>query len=386
MMGASATGSEMYLDHAATTPLRQVAAEAMAAFSLASHGNASGQHTAARRAKNALEEARESAADLIGAGSPHDIVFTSGGTESDNLAVIGATSKSTRHRVVVSAVEHKAVLEAAAVLRRRGVEVGVIAVDRRGAIDNASLEACLEIPTALASIQTANNETGVVQPIQHLVEQIRAFDSDVIVHCDAAQSFISDGLDVGSLGVDLASLSAHKFGGPTGVGLLYIAPGTHLEPLLVGGGQEAGLRSGTSNVAGILGMVAAMEEATAASTEFSRRIEAERDDFETLLRHRSRDISITCSDEKRLPHFSHFLVPSIDAETLLIRLDRVGLFASVGSACQSGALEPSHVLLAMGFNDSLARHCIRVTFGWDSEPGLGSNAAAVILEVLGDMQ
>ncbi len=386
MMGASATGSEMYLDHAATTPLRQVAAETAAAFSLASHGNASGQHAAARRAKNALEEARERAAALIGAGSPHDIVFTSGGTESDNLAVIGAMSKSKRRRVVVSAVEHKAVLEAAAVLKRRGVEVGVVAVDRRGAIDTASLEACLKVPTGLASIQTANNETGVVQPIQHLVEQIRVVDSDVIVHCDAAQSFISEGLDVGSLGVDLASLSAHKFGGPTGVGLLYVAPGTHLEPLVVGGGQEAGLRSGTSNVAGIVGMVAAMEEATAASPEFSLRIEEERGDFETVLCHGSQDISITSSDEERLPHFSHFQVPSIDAETLLIRLDRVGVFASVGSACQSGALEPSHVLLAMGFDESLARHCVRVTFGWDSEPGVGSNAAALVLEVLGGMQ
>ncbi|MCL1595439.1 MAG: aminotransferase class V-fold PLP-dependent enzyme, partial [Actinomycetia bacterium] len=311
MMDTTTAPSEMYLDHAATTSLRPDAVHRMDEISMASLGNASGQHAAARRAKNALEEARERAAVLIGAGSPHDIVFTSGGTESDNLAVIGATTRNERRRVIVSAVEHKAVLESAAVLKRGGVDVGVVAVAGGGMIDVTALETCLGSPTSLASIQTANNETGVVQPIRSLVEQIRRRDADVVVHTDAAQSFVSEGLDVGSIGVDLASLSAHKFGGPTGVGLLYVAPGTPIEPLVVGGGQEAGLRSGTSNVVGIVGMVAAMEEAVASSSEFSRRIEVERNDFETELRHGSQDIAITSADETRLPHFSHFQIPSV---------------------------------------------------------------------------
>jgi len=376
---------EYYLDHASTTSMRPSAIEAMRVFSETQHGNASGQHVASRRAKNALEEARERAAERIGAGRPHDVIFTSGGTESDNLAVIGAALASQRTRVVVSAVEHKAVLEAAHSLLSRGREVVLAPVDANGVISATGWEVLVDTPTSLVSIQTANNEVGVIQPVREIAGRVHAADADVVVHTDGAQSFVSTGLDVASLGVDLASLSGHKFGGPTGVGLLYVASGTRIEPLIVGGGQEAGLRSGTPNVAGIVAMVAAMEAAVVEREAFISRAQMERDAFESLLVGGNQGVKVTASEVERLPHFSHISVPGVDAETLLIRLDQIGVLASAGSACQSGALEPSHVLTAMGLDADEAGRCARFTFGWDSPPGIGEAAARAVLDVIGEL-
>ncbi|GMQ98370.1 MAG: cysteine desulfurase NifS [Acidimicrobiia bacterium] len=377
--------TEYYLDHASTTSMRPSAIEAIRSFTETQHGNASGQHLAARRAKNALEEARERASHMIGAGRPHDVIFTSGGTESDNLAVIGTAMASERPRVVVSAVEHKAVLAAASSLSSRDRDVVLAPVDDNGVVSVRDWEALVDIPTSLVSVQTANNEVGVIQPVAEIVERVRSVDSNVALHTDGAQSFVSNELDVVSLGVDLASLSGHKFGGPTGVGLLYVAPGTRIEPLIVGGGQEAGLRSGTSNVAGIVAMVAAMEETVADRDRFTTRTATERDDFESVLTGADRGVIVTANEVERLPHFSHVRVPGIDAETLLIRLDQIGVFASAGSACQSGAIEPSHVLTAMGRSATEAGECARFTFGWDSPVGIGQAAASAVLDVIGDL-
>lgn len=377
---------EMYLDHAATTSMRPSAIEAMRSFVEIQHGNASGQHGAARRSKNALEEARERAAQIIGAARPHDVIFTSGGTESDNLAVIGAAIASERRRVVVGATEHKAVIAAARSLEARGRDVVLAPVDTNGVVSLAAVEELIATPTSLVSVQTANNEVGVLQPIAQMVQRIRSLDADVVVHTDAVQSLSSHGLDVVSLGVDLASLSGHKFGGPTGVGLLYVAPGTRIEPVMIGGGQEIGLRSGTSNVIGVVAMVAAMEDAANELATFTASVRNERDAFEAALVAGNSRVTVTAVDVERLPHFSHFRVPGVDAETMLIRLDQIAVFAAAGSSCQSGALEPSHVLTAMGFGAVEAGECVRFTFGWDSPAGIGVAAAQVMLDVIGELE
>lgn len=377
---------DIYLDHAATTTPRPTALAAMRRAAETMHGNASGIHGAARRARNALEEAREQAAHLIGATRPDEIVFTSGGTESDNQAIIGTALASRRRRVVVSAIEHKAVLESARSLERFGFTVATIPVDQRGVVAPESVSATVGADTAVLSVMAANNEVGTIQPIAEIAEAVRSLDSDVSFHTDAVQFFVGCDLDVAALGVDLASLAAHKFGGPTGIGLLYVATGTRLEPLLVGGGQEAGRRPGTSNVSGAVGMVAAMQEVAAERDRFGERMGTERDSFETTLRTADPSISVTTRGADRLVHFSHVRVPGVSAETLLIRLDQVGVFAAAGSSCQSGAVEPSHVLSAMGIQDDAAREYVRFTFGWDTDPGTGNRAAQVVLATVADLR
>ncbi len=378
--------TDIYLDHAATTTPRPTALAAMRRAAETMHGNASGIHGAARRARNALEEAREQAAHLIGATRPDEIVFTSGGTESDNQAIIGTALASRRRRVVVSAIEHKAVLESARSLERFGFTVETIPVDQRGVVAPESVSAMVGADTAVVSVMAANNEVGTIQPIAEIAEALRSLDPDISFHTDAVQFFVGCDLDVAGLGVDLASLAAHKFGGPTGIGLLYVATGTRLEPLLVGGGQEAGRRPGTSNVSGAVGMVAAMQEVVSERDRFGERIGTERDSFEATLRAADPSISVTTRGANRLVHFSHVRVPGVSAETLLIRLDQVGVFAAAGSSCQSGAVEPSHVLSAMGIGDDAAGEYVRFTFGWDTEPGTGNRAARVVLATVAKLR
>ncbi len=378
--------TDIYLDHAATTTPRPAALAAVHRAAETLHANASGIHGAARRARNALEEAREQAADLIGATHPGEIVFTSGGTESDNLAIIGTALASPRRRVVVSSIEHKAVLESARSLERFGFTVTTIPVGPRGVVAPESVGTLLGDDVAVVSIMAANNEVGTIQPIAEIVEIARSVDPDISFHTDAVQFFVGCDLDVENLGVDLASLAAHKFGGPTGIGLLYVASGTRLEPLLVGGGQEAGRRPGTSNVAGAVGMVAAMQEVVAERARFDERTGTERDVFEATLEQADPTISVTTRGADRLVHFSHIRVPGVSAETLLIRLDQGGVFAAAGSSCQSGAVEPSHVLSAMGIGDDAAGEFLRFTFGWDTEPGTGLRAAQVVLYTVADLR
>jgi cysteine desulfurase len=376
----------IYLDHAATTTPRPVAVAATYEAIATIHGNASGQHATSRRARNALEEAREEAAELIGASGPREIVFTSGGTESDNLAIVGTALGSTRTRVVVSAIEHKAVLESARSLERFGYAVTVVPVDAHGVVGLDAVRQSVGEDVALVSVMAANNEVGTIQPIAEIAEIVRSVDAEIPMHSDAVQFFVGCPLDVATLHVDLVSLAAHKFGGPTGVGLLWVRSGTRLEPTVVGGGQEAGRRAGTSNVAGVVGMVAAMRDVVEERWRFGDSARTERDLFESVLLAANAGITITTGDVRRLPHFSHLRVPSVSAETLLIRLDQAGLFAAAGSSCQSGAVEPSHVLSAMGIDGSAAGEHLRFTFGWDTEPGTGARAAHIVLDTIADLQ
>ncbi len=375
----------LYLDHAATTPLRPSAWEAMESFRH-TFGNPLGVHEISRAAKNALEEARETAAALIGAARPQEVVFTGGGTEADNLAIAGrALANGTPGSVVVSAVEHKAVLESARFVERLGGRLTVVPVDSSGRVDPGRVAASVTEDTAVVSVMLANNETGVLQPVADVVETVREAGRATPIHTDAVQAFVSEPLDVAALDVDLLSLAAHKFGGPKGVGLLYVRDGVRVEPVLHGGSQEQGRRAGTHNPMGVLGMVAAMHETVADRGSFRSRVAALRDDFEETLAAEVPGLRHNAPADARLVQHSHLGVPGMDSETLLIRLDRAGLAAAAGSACQSGAVEPSHVLAAMGLSETEASEAIRFSFGWTSEPGDGRLAAKIVASQVRDL-
>ena len=376
----------LYVDHAATSPLRPEARQAMAPFLDDAYGNPSGIHEVSRRAKNALEEAREQAAELIGATRPLEVVFTGGGTEADNLALQGVAFGGNRRGVVVSAIEHEAVLETARFLSNFGCPVAVTPVDVFGRVDVDDVTALADGDTALVSIMSANNETGVTQSIRKIAEVVRATDEEILVHTDAVQSFVSDDVTVASTGADLITLASHKFGGPKGVGMLYIRDGVNVRPHLHGGGQELGRRSGTHNVAGIVGMVAAMKVAAADRGDFTVQVGRERDDFEQAIGARFEDAEFSASSVERLVQHSHLRIPGVGAETMLIRLDREGVAASAGSACQSGATEISHVLAAMGVDGTAAGEYMRFTFGWTSRRGDGIAAATKVIALAEELR
>ena len=366
----------IYLDHAATTPLRPRAAEAMEPFLRDRFGNTSGSHEISRRAKNVLEEAREQAAAILGA-SPSEVIFTGGGTEADNLALKGAALPN-RGGVVTVATEHEAVLETARFLERLGSKLDIIGVDHHGIVDLDGLEEAVGRHTAVVSVMAVNNETGTYQPIERVVEVVKRTNPRTLVHTDAVQAFSSLDLKVDDLGVDLLSLAAHKFGGPQGVGLLYARAGINLEPVIHGGGQEYGRRSGTHNVAGVVGMAAAMADAADDRDRFRRVVEESRNAFEAKLSDR---MERTVPEAVSAPQHSH-LRCGVENETLLVRLDRIGVAASAGSACQSGATNISHVLSAMGLSRDQARHSMRFTFGWTSTVVEAGRAAELVIQAL----
>ena len=369
----------LYLDHAATTPMRPEVWEAMAPHAAEIYGNASGSHGAARAAKNALEVARERAAALLGA-QPLEIVFTGGGTEADNLAVQGAALAGGRRMgVVTSAIEHEAVLETAEFLSSLGCPVSVVGVDEAGRVNPVEVAESIRDDTAVVSIMAANNETGVVQPIAAISKAVKESHAGVAMHTDAVQSFISQETDVDDLGVDMLSLAAHKFGGPKGMGLLYVRSGVGLEPVLHGGGQELGRRSGTHNVMGAVGLATAMEATVADRERFNSSVGEARERFEDGLRRSIPDLEINAPVDGRLVQHSHVRIPGVRNETLLVRLDGRGLAVATGSSCQSGAATISHVLAAMGFDDQRARQCLRFSFGWTTTPEEGDRAAEMVV-------
>lgn len=339
-------------------------------------GNTSGSHDISRRAKNGLEEAREQAAAIIGA-APGEVIFTGGGTEADNLAIKGA-ALPTRGGVVTVATEHEAVLETGRFLERMGSKLEIVGVDQHGVVDPARLGEAVGRHTAVVSVMTINNETGTQQPIAQVVESVKRSYPHTLVHTDAVQAFSSLDLIVDELGVDLLSLAAHKFGGPQGVGLLYSRSGVNLEPLMHGGGQEYGRRSGTHNVAGVAGMAAAMVAAAADRDRFRREIGEARQAFESKLSDR---VERTVPEGVSAPQHSHLRL-EVENETLLVRLDRLGVAASAGSACQSGAATVSHVLSAMGLSKDQARHSMRFSFGWTSTVADAEQAAELVIEAL----
>ena len=372
-----------YLDHAATTPLRPEALEAMLPFLQGSFGNPSGQHSAARVAKTALEEAREQVATALGA-KPAEIVFTGGGTEADNLAIKGA-ARSGRDRgmgdgIVTTAIEHHAVLHSCDRLGRDGFRVAKVGVDANGVVDLDALAAALDERTTVVSVMLANNEVGTVEPLAEVAAVMAERAPRAVLHTDAVQA--AAWLDVATAGAPAAliAVSAHKFGGPKGVGALVVRHGAKVVPVIDGGGQERDLRSGTHNVAGIVGLAAALTATVARRAEEAPRVAALRDRLAAGIAGGLAEGAVRVNGDpaRKLVNNCHLAFPGVEAEALLLLLDRDGVCASAGSSCASGALEPSHVLAAMGLPAELARSSVRLTVGWPTTEAEIDEAVGVI--------
>ncbi|HWC13687.1 MAG TPA: cysteine desulfurase family protein [Actinomycetota bacterium] len=358
-----------YLDHAATTPVLPEVKEAMLRALEDDFGNPSSVHGFGRRAKATVEDARERVATAIGA-SPAEIVFTGGGTEADNLALKGAAAKlkGNGNHVVVSAFEHHAVLDAARWLKTQGFEVTTVPVTAAGHVDPATVADAVRSSTVLVSVMTVNNEIGTIQDVARIAELVHERNPHSLVHTDAVQALGNIPVDLHAWGVDLAAFAAHKLGGPKGVGALFVRASVPVEPAIHGGGQERGLRSGTLNVAGIAGFGIAAEIAAKEVDEKRERVGELRDRLLAGLREIVPDVVVNGSLDNRVAGNLNVCIPKTDGETLLLLLDQAGIACSSGSACASGALDPSHVLLAIGISKDVAKGSLRFSLGRTSVP------------------
>lgn len=359
----------IYLDNAATTPLHPAVLDAMLPYLSQEYGNPSSIYRAGQDGKSAIERARRQAAAALGC-HPSEIVFTSGATESDNLALSGVLWY---HRLknpglppphlIVSAIEHHAVLHTAEFLERQGFGLTIVPVDAEGFVDPESVRAAIRPETRLISIMFANNEVGAIQPIAEIGAIARA--ASIAFHTDAVQAAGALPIRVDDLKVDLLSLSAHKFRGPKGVGLLYVRKGTAIEWMQLGGGQEGGRRGGTENVAGIVGLGAAIELSEQQRDAHAVRLAALRDELWATLQETIDEIELNGPSDfsRRLPNNLNVAIRGVQGETVLLALDMIGIAASAGSACTTGNSEPSHVLLAMGQSEDRARSSIRFSVG-----------------------
>jgi cysteine desulfurase len=353
----------VYLDHAATTPVREEVLEAMRPFFGARFGNPSSVHRWGREARTALDEAHERVARCLGA-SADEVIFTSCGTEADNMAVLGvwrARRDEGRTAVVTTPIEHKAVLAAAHQVVREGGEERIVDMRRTGVIDDASFDTAADECVAVCSVMWINNEIGVVQDIASLAA--RAKSRGIIFHTDAVQAFGKVEVDARSTPFDLLSLSGHKIGAPKGIGALYVRRGTPIEPLMFGGAQDRGRRPGTENVAMAVGLARAAELAVAEREHEWTKLDALRSRLEAALLERIPDAVIHGRGAPRAPHIVNISVPGTDSESMLMALDLRGIGCSAGSACQSGSITPSHVLAAIGVTPDLAASAIRMSLG-----------------------
>ncbi len=352
----------VYLDNSATTPVKPEVLEAMLPYLKDEYGNPSSIYRKAAAAEIAVRTAREQVAEALGAGA-NEIFFTACGTEADNWAIKGvalANQKKGKH-IITSQIEHHAVLHTVQYLEKMGFSVTVLPVDGEGKVSPDALRDAIREDTVLASIMMANNEIGTVQPIRELAAIAK--EKGVLFHTDAVQAVGSLAIDVKELGVDLLSLSAHKFGGPKGVGALYIKRGTRIDNFMHGGAQERNRRGGTENVAGIAGLGKAISLATANIEEKAARITALRDKLIAGIEKEIPHIRFNGHRTARLPGNVNFCFQYIEGEALLLRLDAKGIAASSGSACTSGSLDPSHVLLALGLPHEIAHGSLRLSIG-----------------------
>src|SRR5437764_7547972 len=353
----------VYFDYNATTPLATEVRDAIVRAMDDVYGNASSVHYYGQQAKAAIDDARSAVAALIGA-DPSEIVFTSGGTESDNFAIRGvadALEATARRHLVATAIEHEAVLNTLKALARRGWRTNLVPVDQTGIVSPARLAELLTDDTAVVSVMHANNEIGTIQPIAEVAAAVHA--RGALLHADAVQSVGKIPVDVRALGVDLLSLSAHKFNGPKGAGALWIKRGTRLLPTMTGGKHERNRRAGTENVAAIAGMGVAAALAKAKLANDGARIAALRDRLEDEILRRVPGTAVNGARDSRVPNTTNISFDRVEAESLLIALDLEGMAVSTGSACSSGTLEPSHVLRAMGLPVHRTQNSLRFSLG-----------------------
>ena len=352
----------VYLDHNATTPVHPEVLEAMLPYYKDKFGNASSIHGFGREVKVALEDSREKVAKLINAG-PNEIYFTSGGTESDNLAIKGtafANRKKGKH-IITSKIEHHAVLESCKFLEKEGFEVTYLPVDKYGFIDPDDLKKAMRKDTILVSLMYANNEVGTIEPLEELCKITK--ENGIYFHTDAVQAMGKIPVDVQKLNVDMLSISAHKIYGPKGVGAIYIRKGTRITPWSHGGSHERSRRAGTENVPGMVGLAKALEIAYRDMEEQSRYLKNLSEAFYKKLTQAIPDVFLNGDLEKRIPNTLNLSFKAVEGESIILSLDLKGVAVSTGSACASGSLEPSHVLSAMGIPPEIVQGAIRFSFG-----------------------
>ena len=361
----------IYMDHAATTAVRPEALEAMLPYFGVNFGNPSSIYTLAQEARNAVDDARQTIAGLIGCRIS-ELIFTSGGTESDNTALKGVAFalRNVGNHIITTAIEHHAILHTCHQLEQFGFDVTYLPVDRHGLVDPDDVAKAITDRTILVSVMLANNEIGTIEPVAAIArtvkQEARRLDRNILMHTDAVQGAGFLDLNVQELGVDLMSLSAHKFHGPKGVGVLYVKRGTPFEPQMMGGGQERERRSGTENVPGIVGMAEAFRLACQERETTAARCVAMRDRIIEGLQDRVEHAHLNGHPVERLPNNVNISFEAVEGEPILLGLDFAGISASSGSACSSASLEPSHVLLAIGLAAELAQGSVRITLGKDN--------------------
>ncbi len=355
--------------------------EAMLPFLRDRFGNASSIHTFGQETRAAVEEARRSVADLLGADT-REIVFTSGGTESDNWALRGVFRSGYRagNHIVTTRIEHPAILATCNVLEAEGAEVTRVPVDSSGRVDPADVSAAINDRTILISVMHANNETGVTQPLEEIAAIAR--ERGILLHTDAVQSVGKVRVNVRDLGVDLLSLSGHKFHGPKGVGAMFVRQGTRFPPFMTGGSQERKRRAGTENIPGVVGLGAAARLAAERIADLAGRTCALRDGFEASVQDRLAGVNVNGSREHRLPTVSNLSFDRLEGEAAVIALDLEGVAASTGSACSSGSLEPSHVLTAMGLRPERVQGSLRFSFCWHNSDSEAREALEILVKVV----
>ncbi len=355
--------NRIYFDHSATTQVLPEAAEEMTRFLTTVYGNPSSVHETGQQARQALQAARETVATALGADDPKEIIFTAGGSEANNLAIKGVASAKGRKgkHIITSAIEHPAIIEPLKYLEKQGFKITYVSVDRDGIVDPAEVAAAITDETILVTIMLANNVVGTIQPIKEIARLAR--EKGVIFHTDAVQAVGNIAVDVNDLGVDLLSLSGHKFHGPKGAGALYIRKGARIHPLIHGGGQERGKRSGTENMPGIAGLAKALEVAVREREEKAARLMKLRERLVAGVMDNVKEAIYLGDPITRLPGNANFSFKYIEGESLVLHLDMMGIATSSGSACASHSLEPSHVILAMGYSAVDAHGSLRVTMG-----------------------
>ena len=385
------TQGHIYFDHAGTTAMDQRVLEAMLPYFTQLYGNASSVHTVGQEARYALDGARERVARVLNCRN-REVVFTSGGTESDNAAIQGAATalEETGRHVITASTEHHAVLHACQVLENRGWEVTYLPVDDFGQVHPQQVYNAITNETTVVSVMYANNEIGTINPITDISAAVKTradeFNRTIVMHTDAVQAAGYLDLDVRKLGVDMLTLSGHKFYGPKGVGVLFMRRGAPFLPLITGGGQERERRSGTENVAGIVGLAVALELADGERDAIGAHCLALRDRIIAEISRRIPNCVLNGHPTERLPNNVNFSFTGVEGEPVLLGLDLQGIAASSGSACSSGSLEPSHVLLALGQTADVARGSLRITLGKDNNDSQVDRLLDVLVRLVDDLR